>query len=101
MIMIPKKTFFLSVILVLVVLFLVMIPFVLKSLCCYLYQDSPLMMADIGIVLSGDTDGRRVLEAVDLYKEHHIKKILMTVIRCRITIIIFSPNDDYAKSLRK
>lgn len=72
-----KLKIFISVIIVLLIAFLVY-PFILNGLARYLIVNDKLEPADLIVVLSGDANGERVDEAVQLYKEGYAPKMLVT-----------------------
>jgi len=53
-------------------------PFVLNGLASYLIVSDKLKPADLIVVLSGDANGERVEEGVQLYKKGYAPKLLMT-----------------------
>jgi len=53
-------------------------PFILGGMVRHLIVQDPLAPADLILVLGGDSNGERVNEAVDLYKNGYAKKLLMS-----------------------
>lgn len=69
-----------TAIVLLAVIFLVYFihPYILEGLANYLVVQDKLEKADIILVLAGDSNGERVAQAVDLYKNGYAPKILMS-----------------------
>jgi len=67
-------------VILLLMVFLVYIihPYFLEALANYLVVQDKLEKADIILVLAGDSNGERVAQAVDLYKNGYAPKILMS-----------------------
>ena len=71
-----KKLFFGFIIFLL--FFIIAHPFILQWMPSFLYVQDKLEKADVILTLAGDSNGERVAQAVALYKQGYVPKILMS-----------------------
>ncbi|MFC1496435.1 YdcF family protein [Candidatus Margulisiibacteriota bacterium] len=62
----------------LVILIYILHPFLLESLARFLVAEDNLVKADVIVVLSGDGNGERMVEAARLFKDNYAKWVLIS-----------------------
>ncbi len=73
-----RKFFWLTVLLAVILGIYFSLPFFLEGVARFLIVRDKIESAELIVVLGGDDNGERAMEAVDLYRKGYAKKILMS-----------------------